>query len=358
MQINNDIKKYKLKSTSDCTMDISAIPLRETSTTRLLFYPKWVSEDKSSNPLRGGFVFQKKSSKDEWSNFDSKSLSSLKKDEEYRLNLEGKEIGKLLKELSSIDSMCREVGHNYGEHSVYITDKNIDGIFVQIANPEMKDSAINALKNLEKNNFENLDSIVSTVKLDSAIKTIEKNMQNSDEDFWQEFFQNNNTVLQSVFAFPVIYLNGETYLGGKRSTSRNGSGGVITDFLMKNLANNSFAVVEIKTPTAKLVGSKYRGDKQEGNENIVFAMNKDLTGGMVQLENEINTALTYFQSQIEKDYDINSLNPSGILIIGDKSMLSRDEIKSLNLFRKNMGRNQIYTYDELLEKLKLIKKII
>jgi hypothetical protein len=358
MQINKDIKEYKLKSTSDCTMDISPILLRETSTTRLLFNPRWVSEDKSSNPLRGGFVFQRKSPKNEWSNFESKSLSSLKKDEEYRLNLEGREIAKLLAELSSIDTMCREIGHNYGEHSVYITDKNIEGIFVQIANPERKDSVVNALKNLEKNNFENLDSIVSTVKLDSAIKTIENNMWNSDEGFWQEFFQNNNTVLQSVFAFPVIYLNGETYLGGKRSTTRNGSGGVVSDFLMKNLANSSFAVIEIKTPTSKLVGGKYRGDRKEGNENLVFSMSQDLTGGMVQLENEINTALTYFQFQIKRDYEVNNLNPCGILIVGDKSTLSPDEVKSFNLFRKNIGGNQIYTYDELLEKLKFIKKII
>lgn len=357
MKTGNNVKEYKLKSTSDCTMSISPIPLRETATTRLFFHPRWVSEDRSVNPLRGGFVFQKKSPKNEWVDFDSKSLSSLKKDEEYRLNLEGKEIAKLLTELSSIDSACRDVGHNYGERSVYVTDKNIEGIFLQIANPERKNAVINALRNLERNNFENLESVVSSVKLDYAIKTIEDNMENNEESFWEEFFKDNNMVIQSIFAFPVIYLNGETYLGGKRSISRNGSGGVVTDFLMQNLTNNSFAVVEIKTPKSKLVGRLYRGG-EEGNENTVFAMNQDLTGGMVQLENEINTAVTYFQSQIGKDYDFNSLNPCGILLVGKKSDLSPDEIKSFNLFRKNLGRNEIYTYDELLEKLKLIKKII
>ena len=61
------------RSTSNETMRVSPIVLRETSTTRLIFEPIWV--DVSDNPLRGGFRFQRKGPNNTWENFDSKKLN-------------------------------------------------------------------------------------------------------------------------------------------------------------------------------------------------------------------------------------------------------------------------------------------
>ena len=100
------------KSTSSATMDIEPIIIRENEITRLLFYPTWVSV--SGNPLRGGFRFQRKSSKEKWEDIEHRPMSSLKKDEGYELNLDGSDIAKLFSHLEEIKDLLSEHGHHYG----------------------------------------------------------------------------------------------------------------------------------------------------------------------------------------------------------------------------------------------------
>ncbi|HEX7542829.1 MAG TPA: Shedu anti-phage system protein SduA domain-containing protein, partial [Patescibacteria group bacterium] len=172
------------------------------------------------------------------------------------------------------------------------------------------------------------------------------------------FFNDNPWIFQQIFAFPVIYLNGETYLGGKNSKGRQGSGGSATDFLFKNGSNGSFAVVEVKTPGCSLVSGVYRGVKDSGNRNEIYEIHGDLSGGLVQLENQIYVAIEYFKTQIGADYrGLNHLNPTGVLLAGNCAGLTQNQKRSFNLFRKSLGKNQIYTFDEVLAKLKLLKDV-
>ena len=343
-------------STSKETMGISPIILRETQTTRLIFEPIWV--DVSENPLRGGFRFQRKGSNDNWEDFNSKSLGSLHKDEEYKLNLHPEEINQLLSKLVEINNVLKENGHAFGERTILLNKSNAEGIFLQIGNIHNRELVIEQLKKLQVENFENLNAAIGKARLENVIEKFEKNISNDNEVFWQKFFEENSWILQQIFAFPVIYLNGETYLGGKNSKGRQGSGGSATDFLCKNGSNGSFAVVEIKTPGCNMVGKKYRGEEDSDKKNVVYRIHGDLTGGVVQLENQIHIAIEYFKTTIGEDYsDLNHLNPVGVLIAGNYSALDSVKQKSFDLFRKSLGKNQIYTFDELLEKLKLLKSI-
>ncbi len=350
------MKVLATRSTSNETMDISVVVLRENSKTRLVFCPSWVTP--SSNPLRGGFRFQRKGPKDLWVNVDHKPLSTLKKDEGYELNLDGAEMAKLFDELGDIREVLAKYGHSSGTRTLILSEKNAGGIFLQIGELENRDWVIKQLKTLENENFENLGSAIGRARLEAAIEKFGKNLANTDEKFWEDFFESSPWILQQVFAFPVIYLNGETYLGGKNSKGRQGSGGSATDFLFKHGSNGSFAVVEIKTPGCGLVGGKYRGDKDSDEKNELYGIHGELSGGVVQMENQINIAIEHFKTTIGEDYEgLNHLNPAGVLIAGDYSKLKPAERKSFDLFRKSLGKNQIYTFDEVLAKLKLLKVV-
>lgn len=343
-------------STSAETMAVSPIVLRETKTTRLVFYPIWVEE--SSNPLRGGFRFQRKGPNDIWDDIEALPLTKLHKNEEYKLNLKGEEIGFLLSELDDIQKILSEYGHVPGKRSINLTEQNAEGIFLQISDVNNKEWIIKQLKQLESSQFETLGSVIGSARLSSVIETVETNLTNADEDFWQKFFENHPWILHQVFAHPVVYLQGETYLGGKNTKGRNGQGGVVTDYLMQSGSNNSFAVVEMKPPTCKLVGSLYRGERDGTGDNIVYAMHGDLTGGIVQMENQIRVAVKYFRSQIIEDYpDLNRLDPAGVLIVGQYSSLNVMQKRSFDLFRKSLGKNSVFTYDDILTKLKLLKEV-
>lgn len=346
------------RSTSKDTMDISSIVLRETSTTRLIFEPIWVDERLTEHPLRGGFRFQRKGANDTWESFESKTLVSMHKDEEYKLSLQPEEIYKLLSNFSQIDEELRRCGHVSGSHLFKLDQANAEGVFLQIGQIENREWVINQLKLLEGENFENLGSAIGRARLENVISKFESNLGIADELFWQDFFENNSWILQQVFAFPVVYLNGETYLGGKNSSGRQGSGGSATDFLLKNGSNGSFAVVEIKTPVCSLVGPCYRGVEDSGNRNELYSIHGDLTGGVVQLENQIHIAIEHFKTTIGVDYaELSHLNPSGVLIAGNYVALTVAQQKSFDLFRKSLGKNQIYTFDEVLEKLKILKSV-
>lgn len=350
------MSKIETHSTSRVTMDISPIVLRENTVTRLVFIPNWVSA--SDKPLRGGFRFQRKSPKDTWVNMDSKALSSLKKDEGYELNLDGADIAKLFSGLEEVKALLLKYGHSYGTRTFIFSEENAGGILLQIGDIENRDWVIQQLKRLEQENFENLGSAIGRARLENVIEKFELNIANTDEAFWQEFFEGTPWILQQVFAFPVIYLNGETYLGGKNSKGRQGSGGSATDFLFKNGSNGSFAVVDVKTPGCNLIGSRYRGEEGSGDRNEVYRIHGDLSGGIVQLENQIHVAVEHFKTQIGADYDeLNHLNPTGVLVAGNYSKLATIQKRSFDLFRKAIGKNQIVTFDEVLAKLKLLKNV-
>ncbi len=341
------------RSTSRETMEMDPIVLRETTTTRLTFYPCWVSS--SSNPLRGGFKFERKSPLDTWEAFDSKPLSSLKKDEAYILPLKGDEISSLLFNLENIKEILEKYGHSYGERNIIFSEKNAENVLLQIGEIDNRDLVIQQLKKLEENNFKNISSLVDITKLDKIIEEFEKNLNNSDESFWQNFFEDKDGVwvLQQIFSFPVLFLQGEAYVGGKNTKGRQGRGGVATDYLFKNHSNDSFAVVEIKTPKTKLVKNYlYRGDF-EGETNCIHELEKDLYGGVIQLENQIHTAIDKFKDELGEDFkELNMIDPCGVLLIGNKEDLNISQKKTFNLFRKTLGKNLIYTFDELLFKIK------
>jgi Shedu protein SduA, N-terminal len=87
-------------STSSSSADCTDILLREKATARLVFRPELVDNPhEHAAAVRGTFIYQRKSPKGTWQSTDTISLSTLKKDEGYKLELASGELLALVREL-------------------------------------------------------------------------------------------------------------------------------------------------------------------------------------------------------------------------------------------------------------------
>ena len=69
------------------------------------------------------------------------------------------------------------------------------------------------------------------------------------ERTWQTFFDENLFILSLAFGYPIIKVGKQASIGGRKLSEK---GEKITDFILKNSMTNNTAMVEIKTPAARL----------------------------------------------------------------------------------------------------------
>jgi hypothetical protein len=188
-----------------------------------------------------------------------------------------------------------------------------------------------------------LHNDIELVTLENLIEKFEEMLSKKlTEPNWQKLFNENPFILTLAFGYPIIKFSGQTYVGGETFF---GTGGKITDFLVKNNLTNNTALIEIKTPHTSLLDKVYR--------KTVYAPSRELSGSINQLLDQKYK----FQKEIasRKDNsridDIESYSVNSVLIIG-KMPDDDDQKKSFELFRGNSKDIVIITFDELLEKLK------
>jgi len=315
--------------------------------------------------VRGHVIRQKVGKGGAWKDVNEANFTVLPADCGVFIELDTDATAKLYAELSQLYRLQKH-GVDSG-HQKYVVAKETD---VLIINDRNKSEAIQAL--LDQGHSEefwqalsqsnpDLASSLATAKIQldrqKVIREFEValTIQEDNEDFWQQFFETHPWILQTAFSAAVFMLDGETYLGGKRPVGRQGKGGVATDFLFADDTTKSFAVVEIKTPGAQLVGPRYRGAGDDGFENEVYAMHAELSGGIVQARNQIAVAVEDFQSVLGKGYEeLNRVHPKGVLVIGSASALGQRQKDSFNQFRHALHSLTVITFDELLKRLKLL----
>ncbi|NKM64360.1 DUF4263 domain-containing protein [Rhizobium leguminosarum bv. viciae 248] len=222
---------------------------------------------------------------------------------------------------------------------------------------EEQDAVIHALTKSAKSlgveqteRLAKLQSDIELVTLDALIARFQGMLGRTlDEAHWQAFFNENPFILHMAFGYPVIKVQGQASVGGRKLS---GKGEKITDFLVKNALTNNTALFEIKTPqTAVLARMAYRDG--------VFPPSKDLTGSM----NQALDQRYQFQREVTaiKDksriWDFESYAVHCCLIIG-QTPEGADEQKSFELFRRNSKDVFVVTFDELLAKLKQLKEFL
>ncbi len=124
-------------------------------------------------------------------------------------------------------------------------------------------------------------------------------------------------------------------VGGKAITNR---GGNVLDFLAQH--HGDVVLIEIKTPSARLLGPEYRS---------VYPPSHELSGAVTQ-------ALNYRLSLLNELYALQAHSPnlrvhfpSIFVLIGDaeREDMSEAQRRSFELFRSSLKDVVIQTYDEL-----------
>ena len=194
-------------------------------------------------------------------------------------------------------------------------------------------------------NFIETRDQINRIYIEDVINKFEKLLKSSgnNEKQWQNFFAKHVWLMNHLFPFEVILYKKEAYVGGKTISN---SDGRVVDFLFQNGFQDNFALLEIKTHKKKLL------KKVAYREPNVFAYSDDLSGGIGQCLDQKDQFIKEFGRK-EKIVD-----PRTILIIGNKSELEQEQVDCFELLRSNQKNVEIFTFDELLNKIKGLLKVI
>ena len=227
-----------------------------------------------------------------------------------------------------------------------LTNKNLIRALFALAKIENKKLVLESLEKIPLNNLQYISDLIGIAKIRNTIDIWNRNKNNNDEKFWQNFFKENSYILSQVFACPFIFIQNEFFVGGKRGTNR---GGVKTDFIYQNILTRNIAFIEIKTPQTTIVNSSLYLGKHDTDNNAIYSISSDLTGGVNELLNQCNLFIQKKDSLEETSK--NSENFKCILIAGQISTLTQGQLKSFELYRGSLRNVEIITYDELFEKV-------
>lgn len=200
--------------------------------------------------------------------------------------------------------------------------------------------------------FQQLKRDIELVSLDHLIEAYEKSLdRGKTERHWQTFFEDNAFALQQVFGAPMVSVQAGAAVGGRGVS---GSGDKIADYLFKNSLTNNVALVEIKKPTTQLLNAReYR--------HGVYGPSKELYGAITQVLDQAYQLTKNLPGLKEssRQWDLESYAVSCFVVAGrTPSANDPAKQKSFELFRANSRNVTIVTYDEILERLRLLRKFL
>ncbi|MDZ7753004.1 MAG: Shedu immune nuclease family protein [Gammaproteobacteria bacterium] len=360
------MSEINTRSTSRRTAQASDVVLRQTDQVRLVFRPTIL--DNSSNEdasVKGVFLYQKKQKFGRWEDFETIPLTSVKSGEGFKLELKSKELLKLVGEVDSLYQLKRDEGVPRGQKRyIQVTPqldqlRAIESLDLRILNANMKlggsllskllawwislddpSTLIEKLLELDPSSLSKLNAALGLGRLKSALQIWDQNKDNSDEEVWQASLTEHSFVLEQVFSWPASIVEGKAYVGGKNVFNKSGN---IVDFLVKKRLTQSAALIEIKTPTTKLLGSKYRQ---------TFNVSAELSGSTMQILNYKHSLQEAYRDLRGDQKDLfDSFDPQCAVIIGSTDQLDdRAKVKAFELYRHQFPGLAIIPFDELFER--------
>ena len=196
---------------------------------------------------------------------------------------------------------------------------------------------------------EHLEEVVwmgqSAKRVVDILRTWDNNKTNADEGFWQITFRENVYAISQVFAVPLVFIGEAAYVGGMSIDRQNAK---LVDYLFSQESSQEAVLVEIKTPTTKLLGAKYRGTYRPSGE---------LSGAVMQALDYRRTLSKNLKSLVEgTSHRLNVFSPKCVVIVGNGALELDNEHKrgAFELFRSNSKDVEIVTYDELFRKLEVL----
>lgn len=167
--------------------------------------------------------------------------------------------------------------------------------------------------------------------------------QQLSEARWQAFFEQNIFILTLLFARPVHLLHSQFHAHG---SELDGSGAQVGDFLLREMGA-SLAIIEIKKPSSPLMrATAYRNTK-------VYAPNSELSGAITQVlyqKTLLHSNWLVHREKLRESY------PDTIkcIVISGLTPTENEPCRSFEIFRHACKDVDVVTFDELLNKLKLM----
>jgi hypothetical protein len=212
------------------------------------------------------------------------------------------------------------------------------------------EDVVAVLEKLNADNLQKLNAAVGLSNLKNVLDIWRNNTKNDNEEFWQEVLVQNSFLFAQLFSYPVIILEDKAYVGGKSISNK---GGNVIDFICTNNLTRNAALVEIKTPTTKLLGSKYRGD--------IYNISSELSGSTIQVTNYKNSLMQNYVMLVNaQEGSFEAFDPECVVIIGNiaSELADSKQRKSLELFRMGLKDVQVITYDELFGKVEFLVSLL
>lgn len=368
------MKTLRTNSTSRNSAEIiDPIVLDEKKTTRKVAYFRMNDKYKSINKtVSVKLIHQRKGANDKWEDVQSVNLTTLKAGEGVRLDLDCSMTQKLYQKLKAIYEYIEINEIPIGsQRFIFMNADNI------IKVPASRREVIKRLlsEDYGKEIWNELDKVKPGLTLElsmariqmqrvQALRIFEENLAegNSNEDFWQNFFEQNQWIFGYGLDYRFLYhLENQPSYGGMSHTGKGNQKG---DFLLHTQAKTKFTVlVEIKTPKTPLLA--YTGKATMNREpkeirNDTWLLSTNLLGGVSQIQ--VNCRTWSIDSQRAENVrslensGVFTVEPKGILVIGNMSELSDDEsmVSCFETFRRNIKNPEILTFDELYERAKFI----
>jgi hypothetical protein len=177
-------------------------------------------------------------------------------------------------------------------------------------------------------------------RLQKALKIWQQERGNDSEEFWQGLFKSRPELLKLLAQGRPFVLDDKCYLGGKAVDN---TGGSVIDFLAQG--NSDAILIEIKTPTTRLLTGEYRAG--------VFPPSRELSGAVSQSLDYRYSLLVGLANLRMKSPRLTAHHPSIIVVAGDYELqcLSDDQKRSFALYRQSQKDVDLITYDELFVQL-------
>lgn len=366
------MENYKTVSTSLYSARLAEpVVIEENTTTRKVLIVDLNDKKKEVGETVGiTIVHQRKKKNDEWEDIESINLNSLKGGEGVKLNLDSKNTRKIYDELSKLYALVDKEGVKYGvqEFSIAKADeiikipKDRKTFIERLLSENYGEEVWNELISSNPDLATRLSLARIQTNRSNALNTFKENLEvnNDDELFWQNFFANNDWIFGYGLNYQFLHLLKEQPDYGGRTYE--GKGSQKGDFLMQTVADSHFTVlVEIKTPATKLLSYTKTEPRQVKNpRNDVWLLSSELLGAISQIQ--VNCRTWSIDSQkgenirlLEKQ-NIYTVEPKGILIIGNTKELVRDEsiVSCFESYRRNTNNPEIVTFDELFKRAEFI----
>jgi hypothetical protein len=365
----NKPDSVQIESTSAKSAKVSPIVLRQTEQVRLVFVPQLIENEKeASASVKGCLAYQRKKKVDDWEPIESINLSHLRSGDGVKLDLRGAEVMELYSQLSALYQNFEEMGIKNGKINYTLIDSHSSSrqILEQLGtdvDPEVVGTVFDWFSKQDETILNEyfrssptgamarLDSVLGVSRLENFLNRAEPLMSSDNEHAWQRLLEEDNWTIGQVFATPILIVNDQVFVGGK---GVKGTGGNVADFLYRNSISDNCLLVEIKTPQTPLLytKTKYR--------NGAYNISKELAGASQQIrQNTYMLRRSYDSLNVDEEPKFRIYSPRSLLMIGSSSSLDDNEKKrSFELYRANLRDVDVITFDELVDKVKLLLELL